>query len=116
MAQLCEVAIFTDRVDETLEFYRLLLATDPLWRSADGGQFSSGQVKVLVHRSMPRAPGMPPNETHVAVGVADVDAAAAALLRAGLAIVAGPADYDWGRSAYLRDPDGRLVEVTRVVE
>ena len=23
----------------------------------------------------------------------------------------GPRDYRWGRSAYLRDPDGRLVEL-----
>jgi len=24
-----------------------------------------------------------------------------------------PKDYYWGRSAYLRDPDGHLVEITK---
>ena len=30
---------------------------------------------------------------------------------AGFVIEAGPHDYHWGRSACLRDPDGRLVEL-----
>ena len=30
---------------------------------------------------------------------------------AGLAFLVEPRDYPWGRSAYLRDPDGRLVEL-----
>ena len=29
----------------------------------------------------------------------------------GMIIIAGPDDYYWGRSAYLRDPEGNLVEI-----
>ena len=29
-----------------------------------------------------------------------------------LALFTGPRDLPWGRSAYVRDPDGNLVELT----
>ena len=44
------------------------------------------------------------NVDHFALRVADVDAEAARLGTEAN-------DYDWGRSAYLTDPDGRLVEL-----
>jgi len=31
----------------------------------------------------------------------------------GLKVDIPPHDYYWGRSAYLRDPDGSLIEVTK---
>ena len=36
-----------------------------------------------------------------------------ALANQGLSIEVPPADYYWGRSAYLRDPDGHQVEITK---
>lgn len=42
----------------------------------------------------------------------DVDAACQVLIEHGLTFEAPPQDYYWGRSAYLRDPDGHLVEIT----
>ena len=58
--------------------------------------------------------GDPPNEDHFAFGVADVDATAAALVAEGFSFLVEPRDFDWGRSAYLRDPDGRLVELSQM--
>jgi catechol 2,3-dioxygenase-like lactoylglutathione lyase family enzyme len=58
--------------------------------------------------------GGPPNEDHVAVGVADLDAACAALEEAGLTLLLERRDFPWGRSAYLRDSDGRLVELSEL--
>lgn len=48
------------------------------------------------------------------IGVEDVDATAARLQALGVQFVLGPKDFpDWGmRSAYLRDPDGNLIELT----
>jgi len=43
--------------------------------------------------------------------VAQVDAMWATLVRQGVTVDFGPSDYPWGRSAYVRDPDGRLVEL-----
>jgi len=48
--------------------------------------------------------GVQPNVDHFAIRVGDVDSEAARLGTEAK-------DYDWGRSAYLTDPDGRLVEL-----
>ena len=51
-------------------------------------------------------PDGPPNEDHVALAVDDLDGECAALVASGFAFLLEPRDYPWGRSAYLRDPDG----------
>ena len=47
------------------------------------------------------------------IGVENVDASAARIQALGTPFVLGPQNYpDWGmRSAYLRDPDGNLIEL-----
>jgi lactoylglutathione lyase len=48
------------------------------------------------------------------VYVDDVDAVAQAAQAAGFAVVSAPQDQPWGeRIAYLRDPDGNMVMLTR---
>jgi catechol 2,3-dioxygenase-like lactoylglutathione lyase family enzyme len=47
------------------------------------------------------------------VSVDDLAAACAEAMGAGLELLIEPREYAWGRSAYLRDPDGRLVELTQ---
>ena len=58
-----------------------------------------GGSKILVH------------ERSAALAVDDLDASCDALKAGGLVLHVEPRDYPWGRSAYLRDPDGRLVEL-----
>ena len=50
-----------------------------------------------------------PDADHVAIAL-DQDAAADRA-RAGGADVVGPKESYWGRSAYVRDPDGRVIEL-----
>ncbi len=57
--------------------------------------------------------GGPPNEDHFALAVDDLDGACEELRSEGVTFLVEPRDYPWGRSAYLRDPDGRLVELTQ---
>ena len=64
-----------------------------------------------IHVAVAPGTGDPPADDHVAFTVAGLDGHAAALGAAGLS-VDGPRDLPWGRSAYVRDPDGRLVELT----
>lgn len=60
-----------------------------------------------LHPPDPAAPGF-----EVGFKVADVDAAYAQLVAAGVQAVTPPTDRPWGqRTAYLRDPDGHLVEL-----
>jgi catechol 2,3-dioxygenase-like lactoylglutathione lyase family enzyme len=112
VTDLVEIALFTDDVAATTAFYRALVGTDPVSEWPGGAIFAVGCARILVHE---RAAGIgdgPPNEDHVALGVVDVHAACAALRAGGHAVVVEPRAYAWGRSAYLRDPDGRLVELT----
>jgi predicted enzyme related to lactoylglutathione lyase len=106
-----EVARFSEDVDALKRFYADLLATSPELDWHGGAIFTAGDVKVLVHERPGAEDDGPPNEDHFAVGVADVNGACRTLRERGAVLLVEPRDYPWGRSAYLRDPDGRLVEL-----
>ena len=109
--RLTEVALFTADVDGVASFYERVLGAAPIERSAQHAAFALGEVVLRIHVSVDPAPGDPPADDHVAFTVEALDTHAAELTDAGLALD-GPRDLPWGRSAYVRDPDGRLVELT----
>jgi catechol 2,3-dioxygenase-like lactoylglutathione lyase family enzyme len=113
MRQPVEIALFTDDVATVRRFYELLLGGAPESEWAGGAIFAAGDVKVLVHERAEPPAGGPANEDHFAVGVPDVDRACDELHAEGLELLVEPRDYPWGRSAYLRDPDGRMVELSQ---
>ena len=110
---IVEVALFTDDVDALKRFYRDVTGVPPAAEWPGGAIFAVGDAKVLVHERAEPADDGPANEDHFALGVSDVDAAFDELRGRGHAVHVEPRDYEWGRSAYLRDPDGRIVELTR---
>jgi len=110
--RLAELALFTDDVDATSSFYRGLLGTEPVSAWPGGALFAVGDGTLLVHERTAGTDG-PPNEDHFAISVDDLDGACATLVADGFEFLVEPRDYPWGRSAYLRDPDGRLVELAR---
>jgi len=112
--KLIELAYFTPNVAEMTTFYRTLLGTDPVAQSSDMVIFMTGHTKIFIHRTYAPSPGDLPPENHTAYEVPDVDEACAALTQQGLTIEVPPKDYYWGRSAYLRDPDGHLIELIQV--
>ena len=112
MSTFVEVARFTDDVDGLRGFYEALLGTSPEASWPGGVIYAAGGVKLLLHERAGASPEGPPNEDHVAIGVPDLDAACDALRGQGVALLLEPRDYPWGRSAYVRDPDGRLVELS----
>lgn len=113
MRQPVELALFTDDVAAARRFYELLLDGPPVAEWPGGAIFAAGEVKVLVHERADADADGPANEDHFAVGVPDVDRACDELRAAGLELLVEPRDYPWGRSAYLRDPDGRMVELSQ---
>jgi catechol 2,3-dioxygenase-like lactoylglutathione lyase family enzyme len=113
VTELVEVALFTDDVEAAKAFYGHVLGSAPVTEWPGGAVYAAGAAKVLVHERGDAPVCEPPNEDHVALGVADLDASAAALAEAGLVFLVEPRDFPWGRSAYLRDPDGRLVELSQ---
>jgi catechol 2,3-dioxygenase-like lactoylglutathione lyase family enzyme len=109
--RLVEVALFTRDVERVAAFYERVLGAAPAERSDGHAVFALGGLVLRVHLAVDPAPGDPPADDHVAFAVSGLDARAEELRAAG-AEVDGPRDLPWGRSAYVRDPDGRLVELT----
>lgn len=117
--------LLVSRFDECLAFYQQLLGRPPA-RLVPGARYASFDAGTdtglaLLDRAAVAAlvgEPAPPDDAASGTGsmmlvvpVDDVDAAVAAL--PAHAVVVAPADRpDWGiRSAYLRDPDGNLVEL-----
>lgn len=109
--QFSEVAFFTDEVDATAEFYERLLGVPPTHRGDGIAIFHSAGVQVLIHCRYEPTPDNPPCENHMAFSVDNVDQSVAECEANGLTVEIPPRNYDWGRSAYLRDPSGQLVEL-----
>ncbi len=115
MKSLGEIALFTDDVAGASAFYGGLIGAPPVAEWPGGAIFAVGDSKLLVHERSPAAAGDdgPPDEDHFAISVDDLDEPCAALAASGFTFLVEARDYPWGRSAYLRDPDGRLVELAQ---
>lgn len=113
MTAIGEIAVFTEDVPGVAAFYREISRALPVAEWPGGALFAIGEGKLLVHERAAAMDDGPPNEDHFAIAVEDLDAVCEEIARAGIAFLAQPRDYPWGRSAYLRDPDGRLVELAQ---
>ena len=115
MKRLEEIARFCADVESAVAFYEKLLGMKPVSRQrGETATFMLGDVKLFLHKRSDPKPDWPlRDEDHIAFAVEDVDRACDQLTSIGLTVAVGPRDFYWGRSAYLRDPDGRLVELHR---
>ncbi|NOT04758.1 MAG: VOC family protein [Anaerolineales bacterium] len=111
--KLIEIAKFTNNVAGMSAFYRNLLDTEPVAQSADMAIFMSGETKIFIHKLYEQSPDELPPEDHIAFAVDNMDAHCLELEKQGFKIEVPPRDYYWGRSAYLRDPDGYLIEIAQ---
>ncbi len=113
---------------ECFRFYRDLLGLKVLWGSETDSYASFAEpgrnlpnLALFRRQAMAEAMGtlhLPAqveaqDRAMLIVGVQDVDAVVEHLQAQGIRMVLGPQDFpDWGmRSAYLRDPDGNLIEL-----
>ncbi len=110
--KLTELAVFTDNVDTVAEFYERLLGDETAHKSEGCAMFTDGAATVLVHETYEPGDGDLPPENHVAFEVDDLDATCEGLNRRGIEPEVPPREFDWGRSAYVRDPDGNLIELS----
>ena len=108
--RLTELALFTADVAGVTVFYERALGNRSRGAVEAARVFLLGELVLRIHVAVEPGPGDPPADDHVAFTIEGLDDHAAALTAAGLS-VDGPRDLPWGRSAYVRDPDGRLVEL-----
>jgi catechol 2,3-dioxygenase-like lactoylglutathione lyase family enzyme len=111
MRHLAEITCFTGHFEESVNFYRKLLDSEPVTQSEGMAIFLTGAVKLMVHTTYPPQSGELPPTDHVAIAVRDLDMTIKSVSETGILPEVDAKDYDWGRSAYYRDPDGRQVEL-----
>ena len=111
---LTEVAFFTDQVAQMTDFYRRLLGVGPVACSEMMAIFFINETKIFIHYKYAPKTGELPPEDHHAFTVENVDQACEQLIKQGLTLEIPPQDFYWGRSAYLRDPDGHQIEIMRL--
>ena len=109
--ELCEMAVFTENVAATSTFYEQLFG-NPEFANDSMALFDVNGIEVLIHERYDEEAGELPPEDHFAFAVENLEQSFAQLSKKGLSVFREPAEYEWGRSAYLEDPDGRLVELT----
>ena len=117
------VVLIVDDLDLSLAFYTDVLGLELGHRSGPYAQLATGHTRVALYERTamqdtlgfaivptPRdAPGF-----ELGFKVENVDAAFEAFVRAGAEPVVPPTDRTWGqRTAYLRDPDGYLIELAQ---
>ncbi len=124
---LTHTRLLVDHFADCFRFYRDIIQMTPKWGDENGGYASfespDGQVALalFVRQAMTDVLGTgslpvnPPGQDRfmLVFGFENVDAEVQRIRQQGGEILLGPKDFpDWGyRGAYLRDPDGNLVEL-----
>jgi len=111
MTQLSEIARFVDDVQAATAWYAAILKCEPTLRVDGMSEFQLDGVTLRLHKMYEPGPNELPPENHIALTVENLDARCAQLREVGFDIEVPPQEFPWGRSVYLRDPDGDLAEL-----
>lgn len=116
MRPLIELALFTEQVAGVSQLLEAVTGEESTFQNETISVFELQGVTLLVHQSADASEAGPANEDHVAFATSDLDRTYEELVERGFDFELPPKDYEWGRSAYLRDPDGRMFELHEVTE
>lgn len=121
------VVLVVADLDRSIAFYTGILDLTLGHRSGPYAQLDTGATRLALYEREAMAatlgvdelaapdPGAPSFE--IGFKVDDVDAAYRAIVAAGAEPAVEPTDRDWGqRTAYVRDPDGYLIELAQQTE
>jgi len=117
------VILIVEDMDRALRFYTDVLGLRLGHRSGDYAQLDTGATRLGLYTrgAMAKTLGMslkPPSHNapgfEIGFKVPDVGEAFAELVGRGASAVMPPTDRPWGqRTAYVRDPDGHLIELAQ---
>lgn len=117
------IILIVDDLDRALDFYTQVLGLKLGHRSGEYAQLNTGVTRIgfytrpamekvvgfALEPSLQSAPGF-----ELGFKVPDVDAAYDEVLAGGASPVTEPTTRPWGqRTAYIRDPDGHLIELAQ---
>jgi lactoylglutathione lyase len=117
------IILIVEDLDRALHFYTSVLGLRLGHRSGDYAQLDTGPTRLALYtrsamakilRMSLDAPAANAPGFEIGFKVADVDAAFSELVACGAPAVVPPTDRFWGqRTAYVRDPDGHLIELAQ---
>ena len=117
------VILIVEDLDRALEFYTGVLGLKLGHRSGDYEQFDTGVTRLALYtrNAMAKTLGMSlerpsSNAPGLEIGfkVDNVNAVVNQLVTRGASLAVAPMDRFWGqRTAYVRDPDGHLIELAQ---
>jgi len=117
------VILIVSDLDRALRFYTEVLGLPLGHRSGPYAQFNTGTTRLALYTrdAMAQTLGMSlispaDNAAAFELGfkVPDVNAAFTEIVARGAPVVIPPTDRPWGqRTAYIRDPDGHLIELAQ---
>jgi catechol 2,3-dioxygenase-like lactoylglutathione lyase family enzyme len=118
------VVLIVADLDRAVQFYADVLGLPLGHRSGPYAQFATGVTRVALYERHAmastlgadtlRAPAPDAPGFELGFKIDDVDTAYAELIDAGAEPASPPRDRPWGqRTAYVRDPDGHLIELAQ---
>jgi catechol 2,3-dioxygenase-like lactoylglutathione lyase family enzyme len=117
------VILIVQDLDRALSFYTGVLGLRLGHRSGDYAQLDTGATRLALYTRSAmgktlglslEAPASSAPGFEIGFKVTDVDAAFGELVARGGVPVVAPTDRFWGqRTAYIRDPDGHLIELAQ---
>jgi catechol 2,3-dioxygenase-like lactoylglutathione lyase family enzyme len=117
------IILIVEDMERALQFYIGVLGLRLGHRSGDYAQLDTGATRLALYTrgAMAKtlsmsldAPAANAPGFEIGFKVADVDAAFSELVARGAPAVVPPTDRFWGqRTAYVRDPDGHLIELAQ---
>ena len=123
LSQLDYVVLVVTDLDRSLRFYCDVLGLPLGHRSGAYAQLATGRTRLAMYERAAMAStvgfevSIPPADAaafELGFKVDNVDEAFAAIVGSGAEPVTPPTDRPWGqRTAYVRDPDGHLVELAQ---
>lgn len=123
LSTLDYTVVIVENLDRTLAFYTQKLGLELAHRSGPFAQMNTGTTRLAfftreaMAQTLDFALRPPANSApgfELGFKVDDVDAAYRELTAQGVPSVTAPTDRSWGqRTAYVRDPDGYLIELVQ---
>jgi catechol 2,3-dioxygenase-like lactoylglutathione lyase family enzyme len=117
------LVVIVQDLDRSLAFYTGVLGLRLGHRSGEYAQLRTGTTRLALYTraamertlgAVLRRPDLSAPAFEIGFKVSDVDAAFAELVASGAPSAAPPTDRFWGqRTAYIRDPDGHLIELAQ---
>jgi len=114
--KICEMVFFVDDVSTAALDWVELMGLEPEVLETDQAVFQDGDVKYLFHQKLTPGPEDPPAENHIAFASSEIEEDIKMLEDSGYKLLLPTKLYEWGKSAYLRDPAGDLIELKAVEE